>query len=275
MDPRYGYTEQIVVPTVNTLLQGTVTSGTKVPAGTMGVYYYDTSGGNAIYYATSRVYHTLGWANEYEQGSSNALAEPWDYFPFNDRDFTSVAELLLVPGCSPGLFTKQFVEFAPNAGNVSTIFGLVTPTVVPPAGVPVLTIVAPATSTTTGGTTTTTGGATAPTGTTGLQPYSTGSTPFGYAYSTATSGRPSTPQPRTYPYLNDEFFYTGSGAGTTLDAGSCGWRHGRRRLVQDVRVLRGSEPIDHGDRHGGRGIEFRLVPERHQARAAQPEPDHG
>jgi hypothetical protein len=34
----------------------------------------------------------------------------WDYFPFHDRDFTGVAELLLVPGCPPGLFTKQFVE---------------------------------------------------------------------------------------------------------------------------------------------------------------------
>ena len=64
------------------------------------------------------IYHTLGWANEYEQGSGNSLAEPWEYFPFNDRDFTSVAELMLVPGCSPGLFTKQFVEFSPAAGNV-------------------------------------------------------------------------------------------------------------------------------------------------------------
>ncbi len=34
----------------------------------------------------------------------------WDHFPFHDRDFTSVAELLLVPGCPPGLFTKQFIE---------------------------------------------------------------------------------------------------------------------------------------------------------------------
>ena len=69
------------------------------------------------YYATQTIYHTLGWANEYEQGSLNRLAEPWDYFPFNDRDFTSVAELMLVPGCSPGLFTKQFVEFAAGAGQ--------------------------------------------------------------------------------------------------------------------------------------------------------------
>ncbi len=221
VDPRYGYTEQLVVPSMKTLLTGSTGtgSGTTVAAapgpGTYGVYYYDTSGtgAKAVYYATQQIYHTLGWANEYEQGSSNGLAEPWDYFPFNDRDFTSVAELLLVPGCSPGLFTKQFVEFAPNAGNVSTIFGMVTPTVVPPAGVPALTILPPATSTTTGGTTTTAGGPMAPTGTSAMQPYSTGSTPFSYAYSTATTGRPSTPQPRTYPYLNDEFFYTGSGAG--------------------------------------------------------------
>ena len=39
--------------------------------------------------------------------------EPWDWFVFNDRDFTSVAELMLVPGCPPGLFTKQFVELPP------------------------------------------------------------------------------------------------------------------------------------------------------------------
>ena len=38
--------------------------------------------------------------------------ENWDYFVFNDRDFSSVAELLLVPGCPPGLFRQQFAEFA-------------------------------------------------------------------------------------------------------------------------------------------------------------------
>ena len=55
------------------------------------------------------------------------LYEPWDYFPFNDRDFTSVAELLMVPGCPPGLFTKQFAEFAPSSANVTSIFSKVTP----------------------------------------------------------------------------------------------------------------------------------------------------
>ena len=57
---------------------------------------------------STTIYHTLGIANDSQQ-------EPWDYFPFNDRDFTSVAELMLVPGCPPGLFTKQFAEFAPSA----------------------------------------------------------------------------------------------------------------------------------------------------------------
>ena len=52
------------------------------------------------------MFHTLGIAND--------QAEPWDYFPFHDRDFTGVAELMLVPGCPPGLFTKQFAEFAPS-----------------------------------------------------------------------------------------------------------------------------------------------------------------
>jgi hypothetical protein len=44
-------------------------------------------------------------------GLANNPADPnWDYFPFHDRDFNSVAELLLVPGCPPGLFTKEFAE---------------------------------------------------------------------------------------------------------------------------------------------------------------------
>ncbi len=50
---------------------------------------------------------------------------------FNDRDFTSVAEVTLVPGCPPGLFTKQFVEFAPSQMNAADIFSLVTPDVTP------------------------------------------------------------------------------------------------------------------------------------------------
>ncbi len=54
----------------------------------------------------------------------------WDHFVFHDRDFMGVAELLLVPGCPPGLFTKQFVENAPRSPVLSL------PDVKPPAGSP-------------------------------------------------------------------------------------------------------------------------------------------
>ena len=69
-----------------------------------------TAGGSTSA-STNYYYHTLGYTND--------SAENWDYFAFNDRDFTSVAELMLVPGCPPGLFTKQFVEFAPSQMNAA------------------------------------------------------------------------------------------------------------------------------------------------------------
>ena len=73
--------------------------------------------------ATNAMYHTLGTTND--------SAENWDYLVFNDRDFSSVAELMLVPGCPPGLFTKQFVEFAPSQTNAADIFSLVNTLVTP------------------------------------------------------------------------------------------------------------------------------------------------
>ncbi len=61
-----------------------------------------------------------------------ASTPQWDYFPFNDRDFTGVAELLLVPGCPPGLFTKQFVE---NNNPLDTnTTGTTTGALQPPSG---------------------------------------------------------------------------------------------------------------------------------------------
>lgn len=63
---------------------------------------YTDAGGNTVQVAIT---HSLGQAN--------SPSDDWDYFPFHDRDFTSVAELLLVPGCPPGLFTKFFVEEVP------------------------------------------------------------------------------------------------------------------------------------------------------------------
>jgi hypothetical protein len=101
MDPRYGFSEQIVAP----VDPGTAGSTASTYLQTQGIYYVDTQN-NIKYYDANVVFHTLGQANE--------EGESWDYFPFHDRDFTSVAELLLVPGCPPGLFTKQFAEFAPT-----------------------------------------------------------------------------------------------------------------------------------------------------------------
>ena len=104
LDARYGYTEQIASPMGYSNQLGT------------GYYTGSTSNGAK----PNPVSHTLGIAND--------QAEPWDYLPFHDRDFTGVAELTLVPGCPPGLFTKQFAEFAPS----QNIFPLVQPKLAPP-----------------------------------------------------------------------------------------------------------------------------------------------
>lgn len=53
---------------------------------------------------TQPILHTINRAN--------ANSESWDPMVFHDRDFESVAELLMVPACPPGLFTKQFVDQA-------------------------------------------------------------------------------------------------------------------------------------------------------------------
>ncbi|MBV8610470.1 MAG: hypothetical protein JO034_23805, partial [Singulisphaera sp.] len=87
-DTTYGYSEQMATPTT-------------------------TTGNNSGYFGnqpiTNPIHHTLGAPNDPSRGQN------WDYFPFHDRDFTSVAELMLVPGCPPGLFTKQFAENVPSA----------------------------------------------------------------------------------------------------------------------------------------------------------------
>jgi hypothetical protein len=123
IDVRYGYSEQAVPPSVNSLAYINP-PGVNVPGGTtgltQGVYYYKDA--NVETAATFPVFHTLGLPNEWEMGSGMTVQEGWDYLPFHDRDFTSVAELMLVPGSAPGLFTKQFVEFAPTQQNIFTFF---------------------------------------------------------------------------------------------------------------------------------------------------------
>jgi hypothetical protein len=185
LDSRYGYTDQIVVPSFYGL-------------GTVGVYYMASATAGAtttytIYPATNPIYHTIGWANEYEQGSlgpappPGSTADPWNFFVFNDRDFTSVAELMLVPGSPPGLFTKQFVEYAPSWANVTNIFSTVVPQTAPPyTGLP---------------------GAAG-----GLMAYVSASATLGVSAM-------GTRQPESYPYLIDKFFYTAYGQANTLDTG--------------------------------------------------------
>jgi len=203
VDSRYGYTEQIVVPTINNILAGSLQ--------TRGIYYKN---GAVTNFATTPIFHTLGWANEYEQGSTNPAAEPWDYLPFHDRDFTGVAELMLVPGCPPGLFTKQFVEFAPSQANAS-IFTAVMPLATPPVyALPWPTPQLPATAQGGGGIP---GG---PAAGTAVEAYFTASTPLLYTngYAVVAPFAATTPyQPHTYPYLNDEFFYSGYGGLPTID----------------------------------------------------------
>jgi hypothetical protein len=128
IDTRYGYSEQIVPPSVNSLqyinppgLTDPMPGVPNAAAGlTQGVYYYKDTYVNTA--ATYPVFHTLGLANEWEMGSGMSVQETWDYLPFHDRDFTSVAELMLVPATAPGMFTKQFVEFAPTQQNIFTFF---------------------------------------------------------------------------------------------------------------------------------------------------------
>ncbi len=153
LDARYGYTEQIAAPT-----------GYSNQLGTQGIYFIDSSD-NKIpipYYSTNPIYHTLGIAND--------QAEYWDFLPLHDRDFTGVAELMLVPGCPPGLFTKQFAEFAPGRSG-SGLFAQVTPLSAPPSI---------------------------------ITPFATAATAF--VTGSAVNPMPA----HTFPYLADRFFYTGA-----------------------------------------------------------------
>ncbi len=86
----YGYSEQMAEPK----------AGATVSNGIYKLNPTDTTG----------LPTTLAYKQSINSRTPNPNDTPWSPFPFHDRDFASVAELLLVPGCPPGLFTKQFVE---------------------------------------------------------------------------------------------------------------------------------------------------------------------
>lgn len=120
LDTRYGFSEQMSQP-INQPNSG---GGFQ-----FGIFRSNSSTPPNQGRITSFLYHTLGAPNDNQ--------EPWDYFPFNDRDFTSVGELLLVPGCPPGLFTKWFAELPPSATFPRSVPPGTGSNLVPRAAVPV------------------------------------------------------------------------------------------------------------------------------------------
>ena len=92
----------------------------------IGVFDRQRMGGFTVERITQPFHHSLG--------NQNDNTEDWDYFPFLDRDFASVAELLMVPDCPPGLFTKKFAE---NPGLPNPyLAGMFAPPLPAPPGVP-------------------------------------------------------------------------------------------------------------------------------------------
>ena len=86
----YGYSEQSATP----------------PTGNGAGSVISVAAGVATYTAlTQTIRQSINDPTPDSQRDAN-----WSHIPFHDRDFTSLAELLLVPSCPPGLFTKQFVE---------------------------------------------------------------------------------------------------------------------------------------------------------------------
>ena len=182
--------------------------------------------------STNPIYHTLG---EHRQTTQ---AETWDYLPSDDRDFyRGVAELMLVPGCPPGLFTKQFAEFAPRkARNQSVAFS-------PRRCV--------------------------------SRPHRRSSWfSRDRRDGVLVTGSAANPiPPHTFPYLVDKFFYTGASSPTGLGGMIVGSPTGGR-LIQDVfdffDVLQGDArvtgPIVNGTNFTGAA--------GHVAGPTQPQPDH-
>ncbi len=163
--PAYGFSEQTQIA--------------KTQSSIYGAY------GATVLQTTSKLFSSLG--------AVNATLDQWDYFPFNDRDYTSPIELLMVPGTAPGLFTKQFAEVAPPIAGTMPIAP--NSTFTPPQ----------LDNSTSGSTASFITAATAP-------PYpvwsfTTGATP---TLKWAPPNFTGPGAPHTNPYLNDEFFYTGS-----------------------------------------------------------------
>ncbi len=179
----YGYSEQMAAPPTG--------NGT-------GIYTYTTTANGTTTTATRPTTSTIQQSINNNNPNSDTN---WQHFPFHDRDFSNVAELLLVPGCPPGLFTKQFVE-EPYPGNVFTDAArTMTATGTDDRDLAASLTAAPTSS---------------------PNPSRVGRQDF--AVSPALSATPPGVTSPTYPYLTDNFYYTAAsvappmpGTGSTLD----------------------------------------------------------
>ena len=166
----YGYSEQMATP----------------PGGNGQSQYKYTKPSNGTLYPTKQFQQSINNTN-------GTVDTNWSHLAFNDRDFTSVAELLLVPGCPPGLFTKQFVE-EQHPGNIFSDMGMTAAAAGTDDRDFAATIVAPV-------------GTTNPS-LVGRKDFSTAGT---------------LPANATFPYLSDNFYYTAASVspptpGNSLDA---------------------------------------------------------
>jgi hypothetical protein len=143
---------------------------------------------------TRNIRHTLGEGSDRDP-DPNDIGEDdddWDGFVFFDRDFQSVAELLMVPVNPPGLFTKHFVEKQPEVSpNIPQSPGGMPPDIwIPPA------------------------------------PHANADGTFPYkappptepAVDEETGDDLPDDEPHSYPYLSDNFFYSGEGQDTADNA---------------------------------------------------------
>jgi hypothetical protein len=123
----YGWSEQTAAD------RGVDTNGDD-PADIRGRYPVMVNGNPTPTSVTAPIHHTLGFDNRLENGGPSPR-ENWDHFPFLDRDFASVTELLLVPDCPPGLFTKVFTEESgrPDPADAGDGFPGAYPHFTPPA----------------------------------------------------------------------------------------------------------------------------------------------
>ncbi len=180
----YGYSEQIAPPPTG--------NGT-------GQFNYTTPNPGGRLITTYPLQQSINLANPGRDTN-------WSLLPFHDRDFTSVAELLLVPGCPPGLLTKQFVEET-YPGNIFADTAMTTAA----AGLDDNAFLAAPPGALRSATSTPPNSIVAPAGTT--NPSLVGRKDF--------AATPTLPPNVTYPYLPDNFYYTAASVappnGGTLD----------------------------------------------------------